>query len=514
MKVFTFFFIWYMIIEKVMGSEYMKIDLLMQSDEKNKISEKIVEAFAEKPKKAYFFLGTVKDTGFRILEEEIIDSKTKLYFAMGIDKKNTTRVMLEDLLMYTKDVYFYSNNHQIEFDANLMIFEYTDEVRIYQLSGNISESDLVDNLSIYTEMKLNLKLEEEEKEYKSILKLLLKQVEECKFEILTKEKIEKLVEEKEIFTTRQYVHNVKSIAELLNTKEENGDNMAEEKKESNVEIPKLDLSDIELDIDIDLPEETAVVEIPEEEETEAINGDAIDVEFNEKEQVKEEKLKDMISEDQDFIDQDNELYDETLENVTCDLNETIDINHMLFSKADMKLDMDDLEESESEETDSDQNDEILQVKKINLNTISNYIYELPSKNVKGQEANSLKIPNYIVNMIPEFFEIAEKGKNRTIDGNDYKVREIKVEIVDAANNQKYTDREAKMTLKKGQSFMLLVSDKLKDISYEEKDIARIIKLASDIYHIEIISSQMQEYKLWDKVCTQKFKSTDRMYGMM
>ena len=42
MKVFTFFFIWYMIIEKVMGSEYMKIDLLMQSDEKNKISEKRV----------------------------------------------------------------------------------------------------------------------------------------------------------------------------------------------------------------------------------------------------------------------------------------------------------------------------------------------------------------------------------------------------------------------------------------------------------------------------------------
>jgi hypothetical protein len=62
--------------------------------------------------------------------------------------------------------------------------------------------------------------------------------------------------------------------------------------------------------------------------------------------------------------------------------------------------------------------------------------------------------------------------------------------------------------------MLLVSDKLKDILFEEKDIARIIKLASDIYHIEIISKGMQEYKLWDKICTKKFKSTDRNYGIM
>ena len=32
--------------------------------------------------------------------------------------------------------------------------------------------------------------------------------------------------------------------------------------------------------------------------------------------------------------------------------------------------------------------------------------------------------------------------------------------------------------------------------------------------LEIISKDMQEYKLWDKVCNQKFKSSNRKYGMM
>ena len=84
----------------------MKFDLLMQNEENN-LSSEIVKAFESKPKKAYFFIGNLKDTGFRILEEEIIDTKTKLYFALGIDKKNTTRVILEDVLRYTNDVYVY-----------------------------------------------------------------------------------------------------------------------------------------------------------------------------------------------------------------------------------------------------------------------------------------------------------------------------------------------------------------------------------------------------------------------
>lgn len=481
----------------------MKFELLMQNEE-NTISSEIVKAFENKPKKAYFFMGNLKDTGFRIIEEEMIDSKTKIYFAIGIDKKNTTRVMLEDILRYTKDVYVYSNNNQVEYDSNLMVFEYTKTAVIYQISGSMSESSIKDNISLYTKITFDLSNETESKEYKQNIKNVQKSVEGSNFDLLTKTKIEELVENKEIFSTRQYVHNVKSIAELLGNKE--ADKVEEKSKDDDIstpeiEIPKVDLSNMDFEIDIDIPVEE-IKEIKEEKKEEKVEIEEIEEEIF-------ENSEDLFCEDE--IDKDNELYDEDLEDIEFDSNGTLDINDMLFSKADMKLDLDNIEEVKEEKT---QEDEILKVKKVNLNAVSNYIYELPSRPSKGQEVNSLKIPSYIQNMIPEFFEMSDKGKNVKINDADYKVRDVSLEIVDVKNNKKYTDREAKMMQKKGQSFMLINTDSLSDVEYTEKDIARVIKLSSDTYHVEIISKDMQEYKLWSKLCNQKFKAADRNFGMM
>lgn len=491
----------------------MKVEFLIQNDKENCISSKISQAFKENPKKAYFIFGTVKDTGFKIIEEELIDTKTKLYFYIGIDKKNTTKVMLDSLLKYSKEVYVYSNNEQIELNSNVIIFEYSDKAEVFSFAGNISESSLVDNILLYNKITYDLKNTEENKEYKKNIKEITNKFEE-KFDTLDKEKIEKLVETKEIFSTRQYVHNVKSIAELLGNKE------SEDKKEEDItipeiEIPKVDLSSIDFDIDIDIPEEVVEEEknsddILEEKKT---DDSKIDIEIEEDaEDFSKEKI-DQLEQYEDVIDKDNELYDKDMEDMGFDLDGTLDINDMLFSKSNIKLDVEEPEENEI--TDNTKNeDEILKVKKVNLNAITNFIYELPNKVSKGQELNSLKIPAYIQNMIPEFFDLAEKGKNTKINDADYKVRNINLEIVDVKNNEKHSDRDAKITQKNGQSFMLITTDKLKNINFEEKDIARIIKLSSDVYHIEIISKQMQEYKIWSKVCNQTFKSTDRHYGMM
>ena len=146
--------------------------------------------------------------------------------------------------------------------------------------------------------------------------------------------------------------------------------------------------------------------------------------------------------------------------------------------------------------------------------MSNYIYELPSRGSKGQDLTCLKIPNYIQLMIPSFFELTDKGKNIDIDGINYKMRNINLEIVDVKNSQKYTDRDAKIMHKSGQTYIKIDSDQLKNVQYSENDIARIIKLSSDVFHIEIISKDLQEYKLWSKLCTQNFKSSNRKYGVM
>lgn len=509
----------------------MQLSLIMQKNNEDTLAGKITACFEKKPKKAYFFFGNLKENGFKILEEELIDTTTKYYFVIGIDKKNTTRVMLESILDYSKDVYYYSNNGLVEYTSNICIFEYTNEVYMYVGSSNMSESGIVDDLSIYSEVIFDLTNKEEKANYRAQLKELTKKVELEEFTKLSKTEIEKLVDEKEIFTTRQYNHNVKSISELLgNASKESKKEMSKEEIDDvyvqDKEIPKVDLSDLSLDIDLSGVEEvTAPVQEVEKIESKKDGNEDIEVTYNEEEfnnMSNLDEINDLISsqnekEDEIKLDVNSEFYDASMAEDVIDTDDTIDINDILFSKADVKLDVESLKKEEKEskkENEFDEEEELVQVKKVNLNNVSNFIFELPSRPQKEQDQNIIKIPNYIRTMIPEFFGFNEKVKNIEINGVVHKVRDIKIEVVDVKTGAKYTDRNAKITYKNGQSYITYTSDTFKNIIYSEKDIVRIIKLASDIYHIEIISKDMQEYKLWSKICNQKFKSTTRKYGMM
>lgn len=499
----------------------MKLDLIFQMDNKNELAYEITETFKKEPKKAYFFCGNIKDSGFRILEEEFIDRKTKIFFAMGIDKKNTTRGILEDILRYTKDVYYFSNNKEIEFNSNIFVFECAKEAVMYSFSGSISDSLLKDDILVYTKVVFNLEDDKEAKEYKDKIKAIVKTVEKEKFEKLTKEKIEELIDSKEIFSNKQYVHNVKSISELLGKKEEKDEEKNTRSNEeifgNDVKIPKIDLSGSDIDIEFDNIE---LIDDNKKEEDKGNNksnnkSNELELDITDSKEIQDlSKLSEIVgynAEENDKIDKNSEFYDKDLENFEFNENDTIDINDLLFSKADIKLEVDNKKPQNKKE---EKVEDLVKVKKLDLNNVSNYIYELPSRGSKGQDLTCLKIPNYIQLMIPSFFELTDKGKNIDIDGINYKMRNINLEIVDVKNSQKYTDRDAKIMHKSGQTYIKIDSDQLKNVQYSENDIARIIKLSSDVFHIEIISKDLQEYKLWSKLCTQNFKSSNRKYGVM
>lgn len=507
----------------------MEIKVILQENKNNTLIENIANEFASNPKKVYVIAGTVKEAGFKLLEEEMIDTKAKVYFAIGIDKKHTVRSMLETLLDYTSDLYVYSNNNDLEFESNLIIFEYANKVTMFSSSSDISEGGLRDGINLYTKVCYDLSDKDEKEQYKAIIKELTSKIEKNIFRKIGKSDIEKLVNDKEIFSTKQYNHSVMSISELLG-KSKMQDTKAKveevvEEDVTNSEIPKVDLSDMDLSLsDIEFEE------VPEIKENEVINN----VKKSPKEEnilVDEESLKEneqdieelrKISEsleDENYIDKNHELYDEELEKMDFDYDAdtTLDIEDMLFSKAQVKLNIDkDNKEKEENNTEDllDDEDELVKVKKVNLNNVSNFIFELPAKANKGQDTNSIKIPTYIKKTIPEFFGFDEDSKNVKIDGNMYKVRDITLEIIDAKTNQKYNDRNASIMQKQGQTYLTFTTDKLKEINYGENDIARIIKLSENVYHIEIISKDLKEYKLWSKVCNQNFKSSTRKYGMM
>ena len=140
--------------------------------------------------------------------------------------------------------------------------------------------------------------------------------------------------------------------------------------------------------------------------------------------------------------------------------------------------------------------------------------ELPKKPTKGREVDSVKVPVYIKDMIPNFFEIMEDAKLAERENGKYKQVTIKLEIIDVNTGNKFTDNEAKLSHRIGQTYVTFESDKLIELTYEELDIARIIKLSNDSYHIEIIPREIEEYNLWRKMCTNTFRGSSRQYGLM
>ena len=487
----------------------MQVNIIMQKENENTLASAISTCLSKNAKKAYFFVGNFKESGYKIIEEDLIDIKTKLFFVIGIDKKTTTRGMLEGLLNYTSDVYFYSNNNLNEFVSNICVFEYSDRAEVFVSGSNISESGIQSDLSLYTKIVYDLKDSNDKKEYKAQIKELQKILDEDGFNKLDIETIEKLVQDKEIFSTRQYNHSVMSISELLGKKDkkeevEKEDNSnSEDVYKNDVEIPKIDLSDISIDIDI--PEET-VERKPKED---------IDIDYEEEEITLPkyiESYEEELPQDTDEIDKNNELYDESMKDDNIKLDETLDINDMLFSKADVKLNVEP-EKPKKKKTKKTIDDEenIVKVKKVNLNNISNLIFEVSSKNAKEDDA--VKIPNHIRTMIPEFFGL-DDAQTEEINGTAYKVKHINLEVVDAKTNEKYNDNEAIITYKPRQSYLTFVSSVLSNIMYDEDDIVRIIKLSETEYHMEIISKKLKEYKVWSKLCNQTFRTSTKKYGVM
>ena len=396
----------------------MQVKIIMQRENENTIANAISNCLENNAKKAYFFIGNFKETGYKIIEEDLIDIKTKLFFVIGIDKKTTTRSMLDGLLSYTNDVYYFSNNNINEFDSNICIFEYSNEAYMYVCTSNMSESGIQTDLSLYTQIVYDLKNSEDKQLYKSQIKELLKIVELDGFNKLDKDEINKLVENKEIFSTRQYNHSVMSISELLGKKPQKEESkkdpveVADDIINKEVEIPKVDLSDISIDIDI-----------PEDEIQPQKKQEEITIDYKEDEISKKElpKVEDKKQEEIMKIEEDEEEISD-LDGI--DPNESLDINDILFSKADLKLDI--TKEKAPKKTlkrkkeilPEDQ-DELVKVKKLNLNNVSNLIFELSSKNSKEPEA--IRVPNYIKTMIPEFFGLDE-AQNEEINGTLYKVK--------------------------------------------------------------------------------------------
>ena len=477
----------------------MKVEFLIQNEEVN-LNNIIESEILNKCLKAYCFTSNIKESGFEMLEEHIIDAKLMLTMFIGINKKNTTKTLLENILEYTKDVYYYDNNNEIEFESNILIFENSKAANIYIISGDISEISLTKNRLIIAKIVFDLKDVSDKKEYKLKVNELLN-VKNNDFKLLNKDVIQDLIDEKVIFSNKQYQHNVKSISEFLGKKDEV--KTEEIKEELYIELPKVNLNKIEFDFDIDN-------EINEEvKEAKKINENS-----KKQKEILKDKLKEEVKKENEIK---NENSEDKIEIFDMDIKEAINLDELLFTKSDIKLEI--IEDKKNKDVKEvkkvklEDEAEKIKSKKIDLNNITNYIYELSSKKLNEKDTDILKIPNYIKTLLSSFFEF-DKTNKTVIDKIEYKSRNVNLEIIDAKNDKIYTDNNAKLMQKKSQTYFTFKSEIFKIIPFDDNDIARINKISDTDYKIEIISKDLQEYKLWSKMITMKFKNSDKKYGVM
>lgn len=470
----------------------MKVSLMVQKDGVNTLKEEILKNSNRDLKKVYMLFTNIKETGYDIVEEFLIDLKAKKFIAFGIDKKNTTRKMLENVLKYTKNVYVIDNNLENEYNANILVFEYEKKSYIYTFNGNLTDSLMQTDTTFYTVIEYDL--DENKNEYNEYINTLTSQLKLIGVK-LTKEYIEQLNESKKIFSSKQYIHTLPSISELLNsTKDKNENNEDME----NPKIPKIELNNLEdFTLDIDLGENIKENEKADEKLLEIDNEiDLTDYKIPQKD------VED-VEDEQDIVESEEEE-----ENYQIS-DEAIDMESLIFDTETVKLDKKKVKKQEKK----DEPEKLLS-KKIDLSKVSNIIMELPKKTIKGKDVDLIKIPSYIKTTIPNFFEVMDRAKVCEKFDGKYKEADIKLEVIDVNSDTKYTDVNAKLCSKLGQTYIAFKSTNLVDITYEELDLARIIKLSDNYYHIEIIPKEIEEYNLWIKLCTNNFRGSTRRYGLM
>lgn len=493
----------------------MKIKLNIQKNGENLIKDKLLKESEAKPKKAYFFMGDIKESGFDILEECLIDLKARKLIVIGVNKKNTTKKMLDTLYSYTKSVYLFNNNGMVEFDSNIVVFEYTDRAIVYVMNAHVSEGALVDNIATYTTIEYDLNEKEDATSYKEYIDNLVSISKLDDAIKLEKDVIKTLFDEGQIFTPKQYTHSVMTIAELLGDKkvESKEENIKDDDIEVNDEIntdkakiPTVDLSDIEdFSIDIDIADSV------KREEDIALEVEELKSEKDDKKEAKEVKKK--AKKEEVMPEEVYDMSSDEAEEVDFDANSVLDIESLLFEKSDIELDKKSIDKKISTEKGNEEEGKSIS-KKVDLTKVSNLIMELPKKPTKGKDVSVIKIPNYIKEMIPDFFAATANFKSVEKADGTYKETNIKLEIINIITNEKYSDASALLSQKNAQTYMTFSSEHFKDINYDENDIVRIIKLSDDTYHMEIVSKDVQEYRIWKKLCTKNFKGSSRSYGVM
>lgn len=461
---------------------------------------------SKKPKltSCTLFFGLIKENAF----EKIFDSLKnftenggKLKFYLNIDKKGNVKKIINSLLEINCEVLLFKgpgNDYISDFQYKGAICEFSKKATIYLTSGNFSLSGLYDGYNIVTEFSYDLS-SEDKKLFKDFTKKLFPKTTSDLFEKISFDNI----------PDTSFKVPIPSIEEFT------------QKDVSSTKKVKTSIDDISIDIEIDQNVDFLVAPVEEakpkekksvKEKTEAVSSDnAVSTPI---EEVEFESTKYYMGDD--ALDIETMLFETS--------QKAVPVSSKSVKKEKSKEKNEErpsesiFEEKTIRKATSSKSDNFSSVttKLADLSKTSIFMIEAPKITKKGASAGEIKIPTYLRDLIPAFWEWP---KNYTVAKNSIeKSRTCMLKIVDTQNAETIiTDENAKLFQREGENNFIILSDVLIKMDILENDIIRFIKVSSKdgtYYTCEIIRQSAKEYPIWEQFCTHLLKGSKRKYGMM
>lgn len=416
------------------------------------LNEKLRKGF----KKVWIVAGMTKDSGADMIIDSVEVARnlgTEVNVMIGIDRKNTSKDMLMKFFKLGCNLFVHINRDDKKVETRLYVFESDDESFVYQSSGKFSEGGLSTNNCLIQELIYG---SEDRKLFENFKSVFIQGAEEV-FKPVGEEEIKLLAEKGEI-VARITDRKIPSISEMyggMTMKTIANDEIYDDDNSSKLfDIPTND--DFNIDIDI-------------------LSGDIRKTELSaETEAKKENKIKEDI----------DKLADEKLAKFYDDGND---------------------KENEKKVTIIKGNEEV------NLSNAQILVFESNKIIDKGLGEGEIKIPHYLYEGMSKFF--GEKFEHTTDDKSKERfANRMKFEILDVNTDEEYTDDN--VLLYDAGRYFAIRSSKLNNLSIEENDILRLIKIADNEFKVEIVRKNTNEHDIWESFCKCTMKNSKRKFGIM
>lgn len=470
------------------------------------LGEEIIKLLSKKKpktKEISFMFSLVKSNAIDMLKPaltEFIENGGVVNFYVDSDKRFLTNPLIPELLDLGCNLYTYINPEgNAEFQYRGIIVESAKSSDVYLTSGNLSLTGLYNSHNIITHISYDISKDKEE--YKNFKNSILSEDLTNKFIKISTETLPKIIDDIKKSTS------IPSISDFTKN---------DFSKVDTNSTKKIDLSEPNISIEIDdnvdflIPQESPVKPKNEKKQTLAVPSQSEStISIDTSAPIVEYTSEPIYYGADEAIDVENLLFESKMKSVINSTAKPIKTN--AFSSDNLVID----DEIQLKEQADESN--IVTKKIASVSKTSIFMFESPKITHKGACAEEIKIPIYIRDLLPEFWEWPESYE---VTGNQAKIKSriCTFEIIDTMEPENIIeDKAAKLFQRVDESSFSIYSSELKKLDIEENDIIRLIKVSSEndsYYTCEIIRKTAKEYQIWEQFCTQNFKNSSRKYGIM